>query len=123
MGLIDDWELEQRAFHAAGKGVDTTATPEQMQELIRDLWKALCQRTDELRETEEHAEVLMEALAEIKATHDGNSAQPIGDILDGCIAEIAQIKQASPGRAKARREMSPFDKEGDVSHVGTQPGG
>jgi len=120
---LNDWELEQRAFHAAAKGVETTATPEQMQELIRDLWKALCLRDEELRQTQEHAQVLVEALAEIKATNDGQSTQPIGDIIAGCAHEVGELRKAHRQRDNELEEQDPFDKEVDVPYVGFRPGG
>lgn len=39
-----------------------------------------------------HFEILAEAMAEVKATSDGLSDQPIADIVAGCLAEIAAIK-------------------------------
>ncbi len=35
--------------------------------------------------------IKVEALSEIMATNDGKSDQPIGDILNGCIAELKEI--------------------------------
>lgn len=39
-----------------------------------------------------HRDILADALSEIMATHQGNSKQPIQKILDGCIAEVAELK-------------------------------
>lgn len=36
-------------------------------------------------------EILIDALAEIKATNDGNSDQPINKILEGCLEEIRKL--------------------------------
>ena len=41
-----------------------------------------------------HIDIMAAALAEIKATAEGHSDQPITEILDGCIDEIA--KTVSP---------------------------
>jgi len=38
-----------------------------------------------------HFEILAEAMAEIKATSDGLSNQPIADIVAGCLEEIAAL--------------------------------
>lgn len=49
--LPDDWELEQRVFHNAGRHVLPDGTreelnqnpdPKELQQLIRDLWHAYC---------------------------------------------------------------------------------
>ena len=40
-----------------------------------------------------HFTILVEALAEIKATVDGQSSQPVTDIVAGCISEIAALKR------------------------------
>jgi hypothetical protein len=122
MGVLDDWELEQRAFHAAAKGVETTATPEQMQELIRDLWRAFCERTDALDETDRHLTVLVEALSEIKATDDGHSTQPIRDIIKGCLSEISTLKKAMAER-KTKRDAIDWDRDVELPYVGMRPAG
>ena len=44
-----------------------------------------------------HFMLLAEALAEIKATVDGQSNQPVADIISGCIEEILAL----PNRARA----------------------
>lgn len=38
-----------------------------------------------------HFEILTEAMAEVKATSDGLSDQPIADIVAGCLAEIEAL--------------------------------
>lgn len=40
-----------------------------------------------------HFELLAEALAEVKATSDGDSEQPIAQIVAGCLAEIAALSE------------------------------
>lgn len=45
----------------------------------------------ELAQESRRVTVLVEALAEIKATVDGHSDQPVAAILDGCIAEMGKI--------------------------------
>jgi hypothetical protein len=42
----------------------------------------------ELIESVRCQDILASAMAEIKATHEGHSNQPITDIIAGCIAEI-----------------------------------
>lgn len=42
----------------------------------------------ELIESTRCQDILASAMAEIKATHDGTSDQPIAEIIAGCIAEI-----------------------------------
>lgn len=48
---------------------------------------------EENKRLERERDIFAEALAEIKATHEGKSDQPIGAILSGCIEEIAQLKR------------------------------
>lgn len=43
-----------------------------------------------------HFNILAEALAEIKATVDGQSARPVRDIVYGCLAEIAALAPPQP---------------------------
>lgn len=43
-----------------------------------------------------HFDILVEAMAEVKATSDGLSDQPIADIVQGCIDEIAALEPAEP---------------------------
>ncbi|MDF1599670.1 hypothetical protein PZ895_07760 [Mesorhizobium sp. YIM 152430] len=55
--------------------------------------------------SQRHFDILVEAMAEVKATSDGGSDQPIADIVAGCIAEItalpaeARLAQAEGGPA------------------------
>lgn len=61
----------------------------------RDMWKGQVERQAEelvsLRSELRVIDVLAEAMAEMKATSDGESAQPIADIVSGCVAEIAAM--------------------------------
>lgn len=41
------------------------------------------------------AEISQEAMAEIKATIDGDSDQPVRDIVYGCISEIKNLPKVS----------------------------
>lgn len=63
----------------------------------RDMWKGQVERQAEdiakLRHEVRVADVLAEALAEVKATSDGESTQPIADIVAGCIAEIGAMSK------------------------------
>lgn len=54
-----------------------------------------------------HFDILAEAMAEVKATSDGDSTQPIADIVAGCLAEI----DALPDSRRARRTLSPSERE------------
>lgn len=46
---------------------------------------------ESLRKDARLLNILVEAMAEVKATSDGESDQPIADIVSGCLAEIAAI--------------------------------
>ena len=50
-----------------------------------------------------HFDILAEAMAEVKATSDGLSDQPIADIVQGCLDEIAALPDhpAPSGQAVA----------------------
>lgn len=50
-----------------------------------------CYEIQEMRKEARLLDVLAEAMAEIKAASDGESDQPIADIISGCLAEIAAI--------------------------------
>lgn len=39
--------------------------------------------------------IMVEALSEIKATNDGDSSQPVEDILDGCVKELEALEEMS----------------------------
>lgn len=45
----------------------------------------------EIQILEKRESILVDAMAEIKATSDGKSDQPIKDIIDGCIKELGEI--------------------------------
>ena len=47
----------------------------------------------ELRKIRKREQTLIEAMAEIKATNDGESDQPIDDIIRGCITELNEINK------------------------------
>ena len=49
----------------------------------------LIAENESLRRDARILDILVEAMAEVKATSDGNSDQPIADIVSGCLAEIA----------------------------------
>lgn len=61
----------------------------------RDMWKGQVERQAEelasLRSELRVMDVLAEAMAEVKATSDGESTQPIAGIVSGCLAEIATM--------------------------------
>lgn len=63
----------------------------------RDMWRGQVESQAEdiakLRQEIRVTDVLAEALAEIKATSDGESTQPIADIIAGCIAEIGAMSK------------------------------
>ncbi|MDR6163536.1 hypothetical protein [Pseudomonas fluorescens] len=63
----------------------------------RDMWKGQVERQSEeiakLRQEIRVMDVLAEAMAEVKATSDGESTQPIADIVAGCLAEIAALSK------------------------------
>ena len=44
-----------------------------------------------MRKDAQLLDILVEAMAEVKATSDGDSDQPISEIVSGCLAEIAAI--------------------------------
>lgn len=46
----------------------------------------------EINELERRNDIMVTALSEIKATNDGESSQPISDIIQWCIGEIAKHK-------------------------------
>lgn len=51
--------------------------------------RGLLQNAPNLR----HFQILAEAMAEVKATNDGQSDQTITEIVDGCLAEIAALER------------------------------
>lgn len=69
------------------KRVNTVEYVEELFKKIRDLE----QENESLRKDARLLNILVEAMAEVKATSDGNSDQPIADIVSGCLAEIATI--------------------------------
>jgi len=52
---------------------------------------ASCYEIQEMRKDARLLDILAEAMAEVKATSDGESDQPIADIVSGCLAEIDAI--------------------------------
>lgn len=52
---------------------------------------AACYEIQEIRKDARLLNILAEAIAEVKATSDGESDQPIADIVSWCLAEIAAI--------------------------------
>ncbi len=54
----------------------------------------------ELIESVRCQDILASAMAEIKATREGNSDQPIANIISGCISEIhsANVKSGGTGQ-------------------------
>lgn len=83
-------ELSCRQFHSIAQGL--LAERDRL-ERNRDMWKGQVERQAEelalLRRELRVMDVLAEAMAEVKATSDGHSTQPIADIVAGCLAEIA----------------------------------
>lgn len=59
-----------------------------MREFSRDLERKLIEST-------RCQDILASAMAEIKASHEGTSDQPIAEIIEGCIAEIRSTKTVS----------------------------
>lgn len=63
----------------------------------RDMWKGQVERQTQeitkLRQEIRVMDVLAEAMAEVKATSDGESTQPIADIVAGCLVEIAELSK------------------------------
>ena len=49
---------------------------------------------------ERHFNILCEAMAEIKATVDGKSTQPIKDIVSGCLDEIEMLEVCKQDKPK-----------------------
>jgi len=49
--------------------------------------------TDHAESLQKRVDLLAEALAEIKATVDGKSKQPVKDIVYGCIEELKLLHQ------------------------------
>ena len=47
----------------------------------------------ELRKLRKRDEILVTALSEIKATNDGESDQPIGDIVNWCLDQLKEIEE------------------------------
>jgi CRISPR/Cas system-associated endoribonuclease Cas2 len=58
---------------------------------IKARYDALKAENESLRKDARLLDILAEAMAEVKATSDGESEQPIADIVSGCLAEIAAI--------------------------------
>lgn len=54
-------------------------------------YDAIKAENEVLRKDARLLNILVEAMAEVKATSDGKSDQPIADIVSGCLAEIAAI--------------------------------
>ena len=56
-----------------------------------DLVDLLRQHDTEIVSLKQREDILVSAMAEIKATLEGTSTQPIQTIVDGCIAELHAI--------------------------------
>lgn len=50
------------------------------------------------RISEPHENLLCEAMAEVKATVDGDSNQPVKDIIYGFLAELSELKDIALGK-------------------------
>lgn len=87
-------ELSRRQFHSIAQAL--LAERDRL-ERNRDMWKGQVERQAEelalLRRELRVMDVLAEAMAEVKATSDGHSAQPVPDIVAGCLAEIAAMNK------------------------------
>jgi hypothetical protein len=57
--------------------------------------KRLTAENEELRRRLRVSDISVEAMAEVKATNDGLSDQTITEIVDGCLAEIAALRETS----------------------------
>jgi hypothetical protein len=55
---------------------------------IRNILKVMW---DHIEKVEAHRDLLAEAMAEVKATNDGESDQTITQIVDGCLAELSAL--------------------------------
>lgn len=59
----------------------------------------------ELIESTRCQDILASAMAEIKASHEGKSDQPIADIIAGCIAEIHSANVEAQGIATPQQSQ------------------
>lgn len=65
--------------------VARTATREELVELLR-------QHDTEIVKLKKREDILASAMAEVKATDEGKSTQPISRIVAGCISELAALR-------------------------------
>lgn len=70
--------------------------PDSLQELIDDLLddlipKAMEEHEKALQDKQDKINVFADAMSEIKATTEGNSKQPVKDIIRGCIDELKSL--------------------------------
>jgi hypothetical protein len=72
------------------------------QERVRALSSGLTAAKGALETLRKRESVLVDAMAEVKATSDGKSTQPIASIVSGCITELALL--AKPDGASANKE-------------------
>jgi len=92
-----EWDMEQRAFYAANSDAN-----DDVKALVKDLWAAFCDAQDEIARMASRlakaeagrrvADLNAEALAEIKASVDGQSDQTPRAIIYGLLVEIAKTK-------------------------------
>lgn len=112
-----DYERRVRSALAstAPEGVRDALTRSEIEALKHELAR---------RPSTRHFEILAEAMAEVKATSDGPSDQPIADIVAGCLTEIAALSPV-PAEAPADagwRDMSSAPKDGKHCILAVQYG-
>lgn len=82
--------------------------------------KAKCERLESHLIDRQVADLNAEALAEIKATVDGHSDQPVKDIIYGLLAELAAIKRARevpPGKTLISELSDEIWNEGETGSI------
>ena len=67
----------------------------------------------ELRKLRKREQVLVEAMAEVKAVDEGESDQLIKDIVQGCITELAEIDE----KENFLREMEIPEVDADADEI------
>ncbi len=90
-----------RAITAWNKRLIEDALNARIEELETQAWNQEAESTKSemayiknIERLTKREDIMVAALAEIKATNDGNSHQPISSILQGCIDELHAIEQA-----------------------------
>lgn len=76
---------------------------EDIEKLVLD---ALDAKDREIERLRAHMDILVDALAEIKATSDGESDQPIADIIKWCLEQVGEL----PARSSATKQVEAMRK-------------